>query len=86
MLGHTKKRNTTSYIDVKFRVPVEHLDEIKKDMASYGAEEIIESVPWEVVFPDYNSAVALRGARHKESLTQKELARLLGIKQIHIKL
>jgi len=53
-------------------------------MASYGAEEVVESIPWEKSFPNYNSSVALRGARHKESLTQKELAKLIGIGQHHI--
>ncbi len=84
MLEHTKGQNTISYVDVKFRIPLEHLEEAKKNMASYGAEEIAESIPWEKVFPDYNSTVALRGSRHKESLTQKELAELLGISQMHI--
>jgi len=46
----------TSYVDVKYRIPREHLDEVKKNMASYGAEEIVESIPWEEVFPDYNAS------------------------------
>lgn len=53
-------------------------------MVSLGAEEITDSVPWREVFPDYNSSVALQGARHRENLTQKELARLIGISQTHI--
>jgi DNA-binding XRE family transcriptional regulator len=84
MLEHTKEQTTTSYVDVKFRVPIEHLDEAKKNMASFGAKEIVESIPWEEVFPDYNASVALRGARHKESLTQKELAKLIEVSQHHI--
>lgn len=84
MLEHTKEQNTTSYVNVTYRIPREHLDEVKKDMDSYGAKEVIESIPWEQAFPDYNASVALRGARHKESLTQKELAKLIGISQHHI--
>ncbi|MEW5803561.1 MAG: helix-turn-helix transcriptional regulator [bacterium] len=53
-------------------------------MASYGAEEVVESIPWEEAFPEYSASVALRGARHKESLTQKELAKLIGVSQHHI--
>ncbi|MFH0812634.1 MAG: helix-turn-helix transcriptional regulator [Pseudomonadota bacterium] len=53
-------------------------------MASYRAEETIESVPWREVYPDFNASVALRGARKKESLTQKQLAQLIGISQTHI--
>jgi DNA-binding XRE family transcriptional regulator len=79
-----KEQIMTSYVNVTYRIPKEHLDEARKNMASYGAEEVIESIPWEQAFPDYNASVALRGARHKESLTQKELAKLMGISQHHI--
>ena len=42
-------------------------------MVSYGAiAEEPESVPWEEVYPDFNGSVALRGARKREALTQKE--------------
>lgn len=44
----------------------------------------VDFIPFEEAFPDYNPSVALRGARHKESLTQKELACLMGISQHHI--
>ena len=43
-----------------------------------------ESVPWEEVYPDVSGRVALRGARKREALTQKELARLVGVSQTHI--
>ena len=43
-----------------------------------------ESVPWEEVYPDFNGSVALRGARKREALTQKDLARLVGVGQTHI--
>ena len=43
-----------------------------------------ESMPWEEVYPDFNGSVALRGARKREALTQKELARLVGVNQTHI--
>ena len=84
MLEHTKEQTTTSYVNVRYHIPREHLDEVKKNLASYGAEEVIESIPWEEAFPDYNASVALRGARHKESLTQQELAKLIGVSQHHI--
>jgi len=38
----------------------------------------------QVVYPDSNGSVALRGARKREALTQKELAHLVGISQAHI--
>lgn len=43
-----------------------------------------ESVPWEEVYPNYDATVALRGARKREGLTQKQLAQLIGISQTHI--
>ena len=45
---------------------------LKQALASYGAiAEEPESVPWEEVYPDFNGSVALRGARKREALTQK---------------
>ena len=38
-----------------------------------------QSLPWREVFPNYNSGVALKGARYKEALTQQELADRLGV-------
>ena len=40
--------------------------------------------PWREVFHSFNPGVALRGARKREGLTQKQLAELLGISQTHI--
>ena len=80
----TKKLTTTNYVEVSFRIPVENLDKAKKAMADYGAKEATDSVPWEEVFPDFNPGIALQGARYRESLTQKELAKLIGVSQTHI--
>ena len=43
-----------------------------------------ESVHWKEVFPDFSPGVALRGARKREGLTQKELAEGISVKQVHI--
>jgi transcriptional regulator with XRE-family HTH domain len=51
-----------------------------KEAATRGPK----SVPWEEVYPDFNGSVALRGARKREALTQKELARLAGVSQTHV--
>jgi ribosome-binding protein aMBF1 (putative translation factor) len=59
--------------------------EVKEVLASYGAiAEEADSTPWEEVYPDFNASVALRGARKREGLTQKELAALIGASQTHI--
>jgi DNA-binding XRE family transcriptional regulator len=80
-----KKPTTGDYVEVRFRVPVTKVVEVKEILASYGAiAEGSESVPWEEVYPDFNGSVALRGARKREGLTQKELARLVGVSQTHI--
>jgi transcriptional regulator with XRE-family HTH domain len=46
------------------------------------------SVPWRECFPAWSDAqlpgVALAGARHKEGLTQMQLAQATGISQRHI--
>ena len=84
MLEPTKKPTTTDYVEVRFLIPAKYLDEAKKTMAAYGAEAAGESIPWEMAYPDFNHSVALRGARKREGLTQKQLAQLLGISQTHI--
>ncbi len=80
-----KKPTTGDYVEVRFRIPVTKVVEVKEVLASYGAiAKEPESVPWEEVYPDFNGSVALRGARKREGLTQKELARLVGANQTHI--
>ena len=80
-----KKPATGGYVEVRFRIPASKLAEAQQAMVSYGAiAEEPESVPWEEVYPDFNGSVALRGARKREALTQKELARLVGVSQTHI--
>ncbi|MBM4273403.1 MAG: helix-turn-helix transcriptional regulator [Deltaproteobacteria bacterium] len=84
MLELTRESTTTNYVEIRFRIPIEKLQEVRQAMASIGAEEEVSSVPWEEVYPDFNARIALRGARKKEGLSQKELARLAGMKQAHI--
>ncbi|MDO9532201.1 MAG: helix-turn-helix transcriptional regulator [Deltaproteobacteria bacterium] len=80
-----KKRTTGGYVEVRFRIPVTRVVEAKQALASYGAiAEDPESIPWEEVYPDFNGSVALRGARKREALTQKDLAHLVGVSQTHI--
>lgn len=84
MSALTREQTTTDYVEVRFRVPVKNLAEVKQALAHYGAEEAAGAVPWREVFPDFDAGVALRGARKRERLTQKQLAQLLGISQTHI--
>lgn len=80
-----KKPAMADYVEVRVRIPASKLAEAKQALASYGAiAEEPESIPWEEVYPDFNGGVALRGARKREALTQRELARLVGVSQTHI--
>jgi ribosome-binding protein aMBF1 (putative translation factor) len=74
----------TDYVEVKFHLPPDKVEEIKKVVAQYGGEESGNIVPWREVFPDFNPGVAVRGGRKKAGLTQKDLARLIGVSQNHI--
>ncbi|MFZ5449071.1 MAG: helix-turn-helix domain-containing protein [Thermodesulfobacteriota bacterium] len=80
-----KKPITGDYVEIKVRIPVTNVNEAKAVLASYGAiAEEPDSIPWEDVYPHFNGSVALKGARKRERLTQKELANLVGISQTHI--
>ncbi|OGP69667.1 MAG: hypothetical protein A2Z73_06000 [Deltaproteobacteria bacterium RBG_13_60_28] len=85
MSAAMKKPVTGDYVEVKFRIPATKVVKVKEVLASYGAIAAEpESVPWEEVYPDFNGSVALRGARKREGLTQKDLAALVGVSQTHI--
>ena len=84
MLGLTKKPATAGYVNFSFRISAERAAKAKKVLTSLGAENVQDSVYWEEVFPNFSPSVALRGARKREGLTQKELSTRIGIKQVHI--
>ena len=85
MSAAMKKPATGDFVEVKFRIPANKVGMVKEVLAAYGAVAAeSDSIPWEEVYPDFQGSVALRGARKREGLTQKELAALLGISQTHI--
>ena len=57
-------------------------------MAQRGNHNASDSVPWREAYPEYSDedlpGVCLRGARHREGLTQGQLADKIGIPQRHI--
>lgn len=70
----------------KLRLIQNLLSELKFQKVAYKSDE---SVPWRVVaaheIEKYGEpALMLRGARHKAELTQKELAKRLGIAQYNL--
>ena len=67
-------------------VPTKHLDKLEAFLERYGESE---SISWEELAKDdivkYGRAgIVLRGARYRESLSQKELAQQTGISQENI--
>jgi ribosome-binding protein aMBF1 (putative translation factor) len=75
-------------MELRFSGPAGKMRKLARMAQDLGLAEVSESVPWRELFPQYRGvaewAVALRGARGKEGLTQKALAALTGIPQGHI--
>jgi len=67
-------------------VPAKHLQKLEDFLEKYGESE---SIPWEELAKDQiakykKSGLALRGARYREGLSQKELSKRTGISQENI--
>ncbi len=88
MLEVTKKPHTKDIQEVRYIGPAEKIEKLAQVAKSLGLVDVSDSVPWRELFPEFDEksspSVALRGARRKEGLTQKELAHLTGIPQGHI--
>ena len=88
MLEVTKKHPTEPLREVCYIGPAEKIEKLVQIAQSLGLEDISDTVPWRELFPEYDEksapGIALKGARRKESLTQKELVRFTGIPQGHI--
>ena len=84
----TKKRHTRNIQKVRYVGPAEKIEKLDQVARSLGLVDVSDSVPWRELFPEFDDksspSIALRGARRKENLTQKELAHLTGIPQGHI--
>jgi DNA-binding XRE family transcriptional regulator len=67
-------------------VPAEHFRKLEAFLEKYGESD---SIPWEELAKNRiakykKSGLALRGARYREGLSQKELAKRTGISQENI--
>ncbi len=86
MQAHTKKHPTDELVTVTVRVHRSKVSLLRRYAESLEtAEERSYTVA--EVFPEYigkEQEVALRAYRHREGLTQKQLAELAGIPQHHI--
>jgi len=88
MSVRTKKPPTDPVCTLAFVGPADHAQAARDALQVLGFQEARETVPWRECFPAWSDTqlpgVALAGARHKEGLTQVQLARLTGIPQPHI--
>ena len=88
MSVRTKEHRTDAVCTMAFVGPMDHAQAAREALYALGFEEVRDTVPWREAFPAWSDAqlpgVALAGTRHKENLTQIQLARLTGIPQRHI--
>ena len=88
MLGATKKRHTKNCREVRYYGPREKIEKIDQLARSLDLEDISDSAPWRELFPEFEEgaspAIALKGSRAKENITQKGLSEITGIPQGHI--
>jgi len=87
MLERTKKHRTESPSEVRFIGTQEKIALLRKYAKKIGLHDTTETVSVEEAFPDYAAnpvGTVLCGYRHREGLTQVELAKQTGIPQRHI--
>lgn len=85
MLERAKTPRTSDTVELRVRVRADKADAARSALAEYIVEET--SVPWREAMGFQDSeipGIALRGARYREGLTQKELSALTGVPQRHI--
>ena len=84
MLERTKKPHTEV---ARFIGPANKLQELREYAAKLGIQESDEGVPWRDAFPEFQgneAGTVLSGYRHREGMTQTQLAEATGIPQRHI--
>ena len=87
MLAHTKKHSTEMPLEVSFIGSQEKIGKLQEYARKIGVQDVTDSVSFEDAFPGYADnplGLALRGARYRECLTQRQLAEVTGIPQRHI--
>jgi ribosome-binding protein aMBF1 (putative translation factor) len=88
MLEPTKKRRSENMVEIRLTGPKTKLKALRETARSLDFLDTSELIPWREVFSEYTDeqlpGLALAGARHKEGLSQVQLAKLTGIPQRHI--
>ncbi|WP_129126631.1 helix-turn-helix domain-containing protein [Geomonas oryzae] len=87
MLERTKKPPTDNKAEARFIGSQDKISMLRHYAKEIGVLEASEHLTVEEAFPGYAEnpkGMALKGARHREGLTQRQLAELTGIPQRHI--
>lgn len=94
MSEHMKVQTTGEFADICVRVPAAHAAKVCAVIENVlalipghegeGEAEEDRLYAVEEVFPDMKPGDILRGARHREGLTQAQLAAMIGVKPSHI--
>jgi DNA-binding XRE family transcriptional regulator len=87
MLEHTKKHPTEKPLEVRFIGNKDKIGKLREYARKIGVQDATDTVSIEDAFPGYADnplGLALRGARYREGLTQRQLAEVTGIPQRHI--
>ena len=87
MQAHTRKHPTET-VELRFIGPIVNIARAIESLKPLGFVDTSDSVPWREAFPEYKDedlpSGCLRGSRHKEGLTQRQLSGITGIPQRHI--
>jgi len=75
-------------VEIRLTGPKAKIKALRETARLLGFLDSTELIPWREVFSEYSDeqlpGVALAGARHKEGLSQVQLAKFTGIPQRHI--
>ena len=87
MLKRTKKRPTDKPIEARFIGSHDNIVQLREVAKSLGLRDTSESLTIAEAFPGYGEnplGMALKGARSREGLTQRQLSEVTGMPQRHI--
>ena len=87
MLERTKRHRTEKPLEVRFVGSLEKIGKLRDYAKEIGLLEATDTITVAEAFPGYAEnplGMALRGARYREGMTQRQLAEISGIPQRHI--
>jgi DNA-binding XRE family transcriptional regulator len=87
MSERAKRRHIEKPLEARFIGSREKIGKLREYARKIGVQDATDTVSIEEAFPGYADnplGLALRGARYREGLTQRQLAESTGIPQRHI--